>query len=242
MTSARVGTLTSQYPPLLLLAGHSPASAIDLDLSDGPTESITEVYRAMPDTELVANAEWNPEQRRFVERNYCLPTSEDDIAFPDYPENVTFEAPVLFLDPFYRVDTIEVWNCAEAEVARNERQAWGTRQAYRDRIESLRSDAEIEGFTVSSKSERDLWSFIRSIPFARRANLVLLENGNLRAVWDGEDNSHLGLQFLGEHTVQYVIFRRRAGSHQVSRVAGRDTIVGVKKQMRSFNLEGILRT
>ena len=41
--------------------------------------------------------------------------------------------------------------------------------------------------------------------------------------------------------VQYVIFRRRHGSGHVLRVAGRDTLEGVKWQVRNFDLEALLK-
>lgn len=118
---------------------------------------------------------------------------------------------------------------------------WEVFYTYRLRIEVLRSDAELDGVTVNNESLRDFWSFIESVPLAGKAELVLVDNGNLRAVWDGEDGSHLGFQFLGDHMLQYVIFRRREGSGHVSRVAGRDTLEGVKKQVRNFDLEALLK-
>ena len=242
MISELIGTFTSNYPPLQHPTLHSSASAIDRELSFGETDLLAEGYRDVPGIELADVAEWNRERHRYVDPNFFLPATGVGIAFPDYPENVTVEPAELLIAPFFRVDTIELCNSAEADLARDKKQAWETHRAYRDRIDSLRKDAEIDGFNVNSESEWDFWSFLDSVPLARKANLVLLENGNLRAVWDGANNSHFALQFLGEHTVQYVIFRRRAGSRHVSRVAGRDTFVGVKKQVRTFNLEGFLGT
>ena len=46
-------------------------------------------------------------------------------------------------------------------------------QAYRNRIEALRSDAEFDRFTVNEASERDFWSFFRSMPFLRKAEVYL---------------------------------------------------------------------
>ena len=83
------------------------------------------------------------------------------------------------------------------------------RQAYKVRIDALRAAAALDGLEVNEASERDFWSFIGSPRFSRRASLALMDNGNLRAVWKGEDASHLGLHFLGEQQVQYVIFKRR---------------------------------
>ncbi len=146
-------------------------------------------------------------------------------------------SPYLGIESTAKIDALSLFMEELADKARNAHQ---THQAYRLRIEDLRSDAELDDFTVSEASKRDFWSFIMSIPFAREAELVLLDNGNLRAIWDDEDENHFGLQFLGNRTLQYVIFRRRKGSSSISRVAGRDTFDGVKRQVRTFELETLL--
>jgi ribosomal protein L44E len=112
------------------------------------------------------------------------------------------------------------------------------RRSYESRIESLRIDAELDGFSVNAASENDFWSFIESVPCAPKAEVILVDNGNLRAVWDGDDGSHLGLQFLGSRSLQFVIFRKRKASSQVSRVAGNDTFAC----RRTGNSSRILRT
>ena len=136
---------------------------------------------------------------------------------------------------------IDLWSRRAAELADRVKQVWEACQAYRSRIEALRSDAELDGFAVNEASERDFWAFVKLDLLVRKAEVVLVDNGNLRAVWDGEDGSHLGLQFLGNRTLQYVIFRRREGSSHLSRVAGRDTFGGVKQQVRTFELEALLQ-
>ena len=114
-------------------------------------------------------------------------------------------------------------------------------QAYRSRIEELRRFATLDGFSVNKASERDFWSFLTSMPFVCKAEMVLLDNGNLRVIWDDEDGNHIGLQFLGNGRLQYVIFRRQKGSSRVSRVAGRDSFDGVRRQVRLFELESLLK-
>ncbi|MDE2797584.1 MAG: hypothetical protein OXI94_02840, partial [Gemmatimonadota bacterium] len=96
------------------------------------------------------------------------------------------------------------------------------------------------GFAMNEVSEVDFWSFIESISFAQKAGLVLLDNGNLRAVWKDENGIHLGLQFLGNRLVEYVVFKRSQATKDVSRVAGRDTIEGIKRQMRAFDLTALM--
>jgi hypothetical protein len=113
-------------------------------------------------------------------------------------------------------------------------------QAYKVRIAALRADAEQDGYGLNAASERDFWYFVHSEPFILKGTLVLMDNGNLRAMWKGEDGTHIGLQFLGGRTVQYVIFARRATAGAASRVAGRDSIDGVKLQLETFNLRPLI--
>ena len=63
-----------------------------------------------------------------------------------------------------------------------------------------------------------------------------MDNGNLRAVWKGDDGSHLGLQFLGGHFGEYVIFKRRSEAMPVSHVSGVDTLDGISAQVVAFDL------
>ncbi len=90
------------------------------------------------------------------------------------------------------------------------------------------------------ESERDFWTFIESIPFVRRGSLFLMDNGDLRVVWDDDEDNLVGLQFLGNSLIRYVIFKRRTEDKPVSRVAGRDTLKGVNTQIEAFKLETLL--
>lgn len=114
--------------------------------------------------------------------------------------------------------------------------------AYKARVEYLRSEAELDDIIVNEASERDFWLFVRSMPFLRKAGVILMDNGNLRAVWSGEDKSRLGLQFLGDQSVEFVIFKRRQGAKEVSRAAGFDSLNGFKKQIQAFDLKTLVYT
>ena len=118
--------------------------------------------------------------------------------------------------------------------------AQADRLAYTERIAVLRAEAMLDGFSLSHESEEDFWNFIRLAPFVRKGGLVLMDNGNLRAVWKGDRGTHVGLQFLGRGTVQYVIFKRRAGALEVSRVSGRDSFDGVRRQINGFDLASFM--
>ncbi len=109
------------------------------------------------------------------------------------------------------------------------------RLAYELRIDELRTYAAEEGFTISQASEADFWKFMKSAGFTRRAGLVAMDNGDLRAVWDGDGEDHLGLHFLGGGSITFVIFKQQAG-RQVQRLAGTDTLDGMKERIHKFDL------
>ncbi len=127
-----------------------------------------------------------------------------------------------------------------SEFAAKERDARRAYHAYRLRIEALRSDAALDGFSVNEASKDDFWSFVGASSCAQKAGLVLMDNGNLRAVWKGDNGSHVGLQFLGGRLVEYAIFKRRQAAKYISRVAGCDTLDGIKKQIRAFDLTAMM--
>ena len=66
-----------------------------------------------------------------------------------------------------------------------------------------------------------------------------MDNGDLRVVWDDDEDNLLGIQFLGKSMARYVVFKRRMEGTPVSRVAGTDTLKGVNAQIEAFQL-GIL--
>lgn len=117
---------------------------------------------------------------------------------------------------------------------------WGEKQdavrAYGSRIQELCEDAFLDGVALSRDSERDFWSFMRSMPWARPAGVVLLDSGNLRAVWREDVTILVGLQFLGRGWIEYVFLRRRVGSSRISQASGVDTVDGVKRQLLAFDM------
>ena len=115
-----------------------------------------------------------------------------------------------------------------------------TVSAYDDRISVLEEQACVEGYFLNSGSKEALQDFFRNNPLIRLRRLALLENGNLRAVWKGDDASHVGLQFLDNGLIQYVLFKQRHADLPVSRAYGRDTPLGILQQISAFQLSEIL--
>ncbi len=114
-------------------------------------------------------------------------------------------------------------------------------QAYRARINALRLVAAQDGYHLNPAPESDFLRFVASEPRSRKANLVLMDNGNLRAVWRDGQGTRVGLQFLGEGMVQHVIFSQREVGEPISRVAARDTFEGIWRQVEAFDLGSLLR-
>lgn len=112
--------------------------------------------------------------------------------------------------------------------------------AYNSRIAYLRDEATHDGYGLNKRSEDDFKQFVRSRPYMRKGNLVLMDNGNLRAIWKDEQGGRLGLQFLGGNMVQYVIFRRRQADQAISRATGRDSLEGIVRQIDAFRLHSLL--
>ena len=112
--------------------------------------------------------------------------------------------------------------------------------SYMSRIKFLRNEALHDGNVLNPASEFDFNQFVGSERNIRKGNLVLMDNGNLRAIWKDGHGSHLGLQFLGGRMVQYVIFKRREHGQQISRVSGRDTLEGLVRQIDAFELSSWL--
>ena len=104
---------------------------------------------------------------------------------------------------------------SETELANCELPGGGDRERflakkrrYQERIEYLRHEAKQDGYDLNPDSGRDFWRFVDSNPNFRKGDVILLENGNLRAYWDDKHVDQIGLHFLGSGMVNYVIFSR----------------------------------
>ena len=113
---------------------------------------------------------------------------------------------------------------------------------YRARIEELREDAQLEDILWNKHSETDFWAFVVTNSHWRKGLLGLVNNGNLRATWKKDDGAHLALQFLGDSSAEFVIFKRRPGSRRISRAAGVDTVQGVLQQISTFDLARLVHS
>ena len=111
---------------------------------------------------------------------------------------------------------------------------------YEKRIETLRGLAADEEITVNDTSVGDFRYFVGSVVPSENAQLIVMDNGNLRAVWKNDDAGHLGLQFLGDQQVQYVVFRKGGPEGKVYRLAGESSFDEMRKTIEVWGLSSLM--
>lgn len=127
-----------------------------------------------------------------------------------------------------------------SEISKKADTTWQATSAYKERIAELIRDAALDRISLNNASHRDFWTFLRAQDFFSKGKLFLLDNGNLRAVWKSEMGDQIGLQFLGNEAIQYVLFKHRPRAEKVSRGAGQDTLDGIRDQIAALDLKNLI--
>lgn len=116
--------------------------------------------------------------------------------------------------------------------------ASSARAAYQRRIAQLRAFAEEDGIELSARSEGDFFDFACTAPQTKAASLVLLDNGNLRAVWRS-GQQEVGVQFYGGGSVQYLL-SREGDDGKITHRARRGTFEEFSAALEGAGLVGLL--
>jgi len=111
---------------------------------------------------------------------------------------------------------------------------------YESRLEWLTEAGAEDDIGLNQLSKRDFFSFIDSEQYLNVASLVLLDNGNIRALWKPGDQNQIGIQFRGNGKASYVIFGR-ISEDDVSRTVGLTSLAGLRTQIQKFGFEEELR-
>ena len=111
---------------------------------------------------------------------------------------------------------------------------------YDNRIETLKKFAREDGYDLHESSYANFNKFLKEYPGLVRADLVLLENGNLRAIWKGKNRAQIGLQFLKDSRVQYVLFNESGPSSAALKPYGRGGFEETMNQIKKFDLDTIM--
>lgn len=117
----------------------------------------------------------------------------------------------------------------------------GVRLSYEERVKFLKDEAKSEGIHPSEASEREFWSFIGSPPTTKRGDLFLTDDGNLNAMWNGDGDNRVALEFPGGRVIRYALLQSRQNG-KVSRVCGDDSQDAVRQKIRELELESLLST
>ena len=108
--------------------------------------------------------------------------------------------------------------------------------SYDDRLQVLEEQARLDGYSPNVASSKAFSEFCLRYPLMKRARLVLMENGNLRATWKDDNGAHVGLQFQDSQSIQFVIFGRRELELPVQRVSGRVTMDRIMRQIEALDV------
>lgn len=137
---------------------------------------------------------------------------------------------------------ISVWNKEDEpetdEKAFQEREK--VRNSIKHRISTLKRLGLDEGITASEKSGKFLFDFFSKRMIENEPLIFLLENGNFRALWEGENGEQIGLQFLPDRNIQYVIFAQRPDRKDLARSFGSDTPEGIDRHVEINRLRSLL--
>ena len=79
------------------------------------------------------------------------------------------------------------------------------RSIYADRLDQLYELGREDDIEINSQSEQDFLEFACAETPTKLASLVLLNGGNLRALWEDDFGQEVCVQFYGNGEIQYLI-------------------------------------
>ena len=184
---------------------------------------------------------WNPDRHIGI----TFPTQDNDNVEETFRAMAAFHAQALALGETREpsldaADLIGIRDELNVDSSEEAQLPLATDVAYMRRLAYLRDEAKKDGYLLNLASEVDFRQFVGSAPNMQKANLVLMDNGNLRAIWKDMQGTRIGLQFLGGRMGQYVIFKRRSQGLPISRVVGKDSLEGLERQFDAFDLHSLL--
>jgi hypothetical protein len=108
------------------------------------------------------------------------------------------------------------------------------------RLRELHLDALRDAEPFSESSLADLRSFLTTLQLTERPSIFLLDNGNLRLLWRNDAKEQVGLQFLGDGVVQFVMFAQRHNPPIMSRIAGADVLSAIRRRIADNDSDRLL--
>jgi len=111
--------------------------------------------------------------------------------------------------------------------------------ALETRIVELKRDGANEGLPWSAESERDFWRFIESRARLKEPRLVLMDNGNLRAIWENDAHERVAVEFRGGNGVCFVFVARTDGP-AMAYLFGEESVSNIGEKIKANGLDGLL--
>ena len=115
-----------------------------------------------------------------------------------------------------------------------------TAKEYDERLSFLEEEGNLDGVSLNPDSISGFMEFIEKYMPTVSGGLVLIDNGNIRAVWNSNCESFVGIQFLNRQLTEYVLFSQTSPSLPVSRSFGQASIDSVMNQIEALELNWML--
>ncbi len=111
-------------------------------------------------------------------------------------------------------------------------------ESFEKRLNQLKTLSKDEDLSFNKLSSVCARNFVQKTAAYARPSIFLLTNGNIRLLWENSQNEQVGLQFMGNKQIQYVIFVQRDGL--MAELMGVDKIVGVQRLLKDQGIRKIV--
>lgn len=108
-----------------------------------------------------------------------------------------------------------------------------------ERLRELSFMAHEDGVRPSANSLRDMQAFLAVTPLKSRPSIYLQDTGNYRVIWRNVYNEQVAIQFMGDESAQFVIFKKMPNS-RMARVAGSCPLSSLHRQIEANRAESLL--
>ena len=116
------------------------------------------------------------------------------------------------------------------------------REHYKQRITDLRQDGELDNISINSDSQSAFWQLLDKIPDSKRAEIVLLDNGNLRTYWRNEIREYVGLELINDQSLRCLIHQRMQSGEFDTTVVSSLAISEMVEAIDAFGMLHILNS
>lgn len=108
-----------------------------------------------------------------------------------------------------------------------------------ERLRDLSFMAHEDGIRPSADSLWDMQVFLAVIPLKSRPSIYLQDSGNYRVIWRNAQKEQIAIQFLGDDSAQFVIFKRMPNG-TMARVSGSCPLSALYRQIEAYRAESLL--